>query len=240
VIAALDTNLPPGEVAWGEVAKEFEGKFEQMQAAAADAARKLLEEKVAKDTSSFNIKENPEETRVRVLTRQVEENAEHAARAPIAALYLCPDNDEIESRQTRGSLERFLADQGLNYGFIITPSLLRLIRRLGDGTKGASFDFSIASAVETEDIESLTAACRSPRREIATASALSEVLLAGATGGSAVACARGEMPGNRFGTWQALQALFRIYDEGLPARKSFFSTKSNRFTAWRRWNVTSS
>ena len=31
---------------------EFEGKFEQMQAAAADAARKLLEEKVAKDTST--------------------------------------------------------------------------------------------------------------------------------------------------------------------------------------------
>ena len=26
-----------------------------------------------------------------------------------------------------------------------------------------------------------------------------------------------ELPGNRFGTWQALQALFRIYDEGLPA-----------------------
>ncbi|MCZ7634750.1 MAG: hypothetical protein M5U12_00955 [Verrucomicrobia bacterium] len=25
-----------------------------------------------------------------------------------------------------------------------------------------------------------------------------------------------ELPGNRFGTWQALQALFRIYDEGLP------------------------
>jgi hypothetical protein len=109
---------------------------------------------------SFNIEENADEPRVRFLTLQPEENAEDAASAPIAALYLCPDDDEIDSRQTRGALERFLADQGLSYGFIITPSLLRLIRRLGDGAKGASFDFSIASAVETEDIESLTAAHR--------------------------------------------------------------------------------
>jgi hypothetical protein len=95
----------------------------------------------------FNVEENPEETRVRLLTRQTEETAGGVAGAPIAALYLCPDDDETESRQTRGMLERFLADQGLSYSFIITPSLLRLIRRLGDGAKGASFDFSIASAV---------------------------------------------------------------------------------------------
>ena len=93
----------------------------------------------------FNVEENPEETRVRLLTRQTEETAGGVAGAPIAALYLCPDDD---GRQTRGMLERFLADQGLSYSFIITPSLLRLIRRLGDGAKGASFDFSIASAVE--------------------------------------------------------------------------------------------
>ena len=73
----------------------------------------------------FNVEENPEETRVRLLTRQPEEAAEGAASAPIAALYLCPDDDEIESRQTRGSLERFLADHGLSYGFIITPKIGR-------------------------------------------------------------------------------------------------------------------
>ncbi len=52
VIAALDMNLPPGEVAWPEVAGMFAGRFEQMQAAAADAAMKLLDEKAAKDTNT--------------------------------------------------------------------------------------------------------------------------------------------------------------------------------------------
>ena len=253
---------------------------------------------------SFNVEENPEETRVRLLTRQPEENAGDVADAPIAALYLCPDDDEIESKQTRGSLERFLADQGLNYGFIITPSLLRLIRRLGDGAKGASFDFSIASAVETEDIDSLTAAYRvlhaenfvavngSPKpielleAESRKHSARVSEDLKAAVFRAAEILIRGflediqarpeafnpkptlgqlrdtalqtlyrllfilyaearderlqrhrlyqksysleqlvdrllrvpeeELPGNRFGTWQALQALFRIYDEGLP------------------------
>jgi len=252
----------------------------------------------------FNVEENPEETRVRLLTRQPEEAAEGAASAPIAALYLCPDDDEIESRQTRGSLERFLADHGLSYGFIITPSLLRLIRRLGDGAKGASFDFSIASAVETEDTDSLIAAYRvlhaenfvavngSPKpielleAESRKHSARVSEDLKAAVFRAAEILIRGflediqarpeafnpkptlgqlrdtalqtlyrllfilyaearderlqrhrlyqksysleqltdrllrlpeeELPGNRFGTWQALQALFRIYDEGLP------------------------
>ena len=252
----------------------------------------------------FNVEENPEETRVRLLTRQPEEATEGEAGSPIAALYLCPDDDEIESRQTRGSLERFLADQGLSYGFIITPSLLRLIRRLGDGAKGASFDFSIASAVETEAIDSLTVAYRvlhaenfmavngSPkpielleaesRKHSARVSedlkaavfSAAEILIRGFLGDIQArpeafntkptlgrlretafqtlyrllfvlyAEARDErlqrhrlyqksysleqlvdrllrvpeeeLPGNRFGTWQALQALFRIYDEGLP------------------------
>ena len=252
----------------------------------------------------FNVEENPGETRVRLLTRQPEEAAEGEAGSPIAALYLCPDDDEIESRQTRGSLERFLADQGLSYGFIITPSLLRLIRRLGDGAKGASFDFSVASAVETEDTESLTAAYRvlhaenfvavngSPKPiELLEAESrkhgarvsedlkaavfrAAEILIRGLlediqarpeafnpkpTLGQLrdtalqtlyrllfilyaearderlqrhrlyqksysleqltdrlLGVAEEELPGNRFGTWQALQALFRIYDEGLP------------------------
>lgn len=252
----------------------------------------------------FNVEENPEETCVRLLTRQPEEAAQGAATAPIAALYLCPDDDKIESKKTRGTLECFLAEQGLSYGFIITPSLLRLIRRLGDGPKGASFDFSIASAVETEDIDSLTAAYRvlhaenfvaadgSPRpielleAESRKHSARVSEDLKAAVFSAAEILIRGflediqarpeafnpkptlgqlrdtalqtlyrllfilyaearderlqrhrlyqksysleqltdrllrvpeeELPGNRFGTWQALQALFRIYDEGLP------------------------
>jgi hypothetical protein len=252
----------------------------------------------------FNILEHAEETRVRLLTRQAEENAEAKTGAPIAGLYLCPDNDEVENRQPRSTLERFLAEQGLGYGLIITPGLIRLVRRLGDGTKGASFDFSLSSTVETEDIESLSAAYRvlhadnfvttdgTPRPiEILEAESrkysarVSEDLKA-AVFRSAEILIRGflediqarpeafsprpsllqlrdtalqtlyrllfilyaearderlqrhrlyqksysleqlvdrllhvpeeELPGNRFGHWLAMQALFRIYDEGLP------------------------
>jgi hypothetical protein len=252
----------------------------------------------------LNIEENPDETRVRLLTRQPEEEAEIKTSTPIAALYLCPDDEEVENRQPRNTLERFLAERGLSYGFIIAPSLLRLIRRLGDGTKGASFDFSIASAVETEDVESLTAAHRvlhadnfvaangaakpielleaESRKHSARVSEdlkeavfqAAEILIRGFLADIQArpeafnpkpsllqlrdtalqtlyrllfilyAEARDErlqnhrlyrksysleqlvdrllrvpeeeLPGNRFGHWQAIQALFRIYDEGLP------------------------
>jgi ERCC4-related helicase len=49
-IAALDTRVPPGEVAWTEVEKVFAGRFEQLQAAAGAATMKLLEEKATADT----------------------------------------------------------------------------------------------------------------------------------------------------------------------------------------------
>jgi len=52
VIPIFDTNLPPGEVAWGDVAKAFEGRFDQMQAAAAEAAMKSLNEEAAKDANA--------------------------------------------------------------------------------------------------------------------------------------------------------------------------------------------
>jgi hypothetical protein len=252
----------------------------------------------------FNILEHPEETRVRLLTRQVEENAASQTGAPIAGLYLCPDDDEVENRQPRSTLERFLAEQELGYGLIITPGLIRLVRRLGDGTKGASFDFSLASTVETEDVESLSAAYRvlhadnfvtnagTPRpieileSESRKYSARVSEDLKAAVFRSAEILIRGflddirarpeafsprpsllqlrdtalqtlyrllfilyaearderlqrhrlyqksysleqlvdrllrvpedELPGNRFGHWLTMQALFRIYDEGLP------------------------
>ena len=50
VIAAFDTNLAPGEVSWAEVEKVFAGGFEQFQAAAGEAAMKLLEERATADT----------------------------------------------------------------------------------------------------------------------------------------------------------------------------------------------
>lgn len=51
-LPAFDTNLPPGEVSWSYVAEVFKGKFEQIQAAAAAAAMKSLEEKAAEEANS--------------------------------------------------------------------------------------------------------------------------------------------------------------------------------------------
>nr|WP_281722795.1 hypothetical protein [Nitrosomonas nitrosa] len=251
----------------------------------------------------FNVLENSEETRLRLLARETDDNT--VPGAAIAALYLCPDQDELEGRQARGALERFMAEQGLSYGFIVSPETLRLVRRLGDGAKGASFDFSIATTVETEDIESLTAAYRvlnaenfvatngSPRPiELLEAESrkhsarvsedlkeavfqAAEILIRGFLDDNRArpgefspspklselrdtalqtlyrllfilyAEARDErlqrhrlyqksysmeqlvdrllrvpedeLAGNRFGYWSAIQALFRIYDEGLPS-----------------------
>lgn len=50
VIPALDTTLPPGEVPWAEVENVFGERFKQLQAAAGEAAMKLLEEKAAEET----------------------------------------------------------------------------------------------------------------------------------------------------------------------------------------------
>jgi hypothetical protein len=79
---------------------------------------------------------------------------------PLGAIMLCPNDDDLSSRQPRQNLERLLLDRNLPYGFIITPGTIRLIRKPGDGVAKAAFDFAIATAVETNDIESVTAAYR--------------------------------------------------------------------------------
>jgi ERCC4-related helicase len=52
VIPAVDTILPPEEVAWTEVAAAFEDKFALMQTTATDAAMALLAKSAAKEASS--------------------------------------------------------------------------------------------------------------------------------------------------------------------------------------------
>lgn len=51
-IPASDTTVPPGEVAWADVAKVFQGNFAQMQEAAGKAVMNSLEERAAQDTKS--------------------------------------------------------------------------------------------------------------------------------------------------------------------------------------------
>jgi hypothetical protein len=96
-----------------------------------------------------------DDARLRLISSDIEDGA-----APLAAVLLCPGQEDLPTRQTRQGLERALLDHDLAYGFILSPGTLRLIRRPGDGAAKACFDFSIATAVETDDIESLTVAYR--------------------------------------------------------------------------------
>lgn len=109
------------------------------------------------DYLGFDLCENPAEPRIRPLAAA---DATGATGAPLAIAFLCADPEEAESRQIRRSLEDALLSSGLDYGFIVSPALLRLIRRPGLGTRGAALDLALATAVELRDSESLALAYR--------------------------------------------------------------------------------
>jgi len=113
-------------------------------------ARPLLEELLG-----FEIRENVAEPRLRPLAAF---NANGGM--PVALALLCPDHSEFDAPRTRRQLENGLIEEKLDYGFIISPELLRLMRRPGLGARGAAFDLSLASAIEYQDTESLAAAFR--------------------------------------------------------------------------------
>jgi hypothetical protein len=112
-------------------------------------ARPLLD-----DYLGFEMHESAEEPRLRSLSQKDGEGA------AIALALLCPDPAELDSHRTRRQLEDGLLTCGLDYGFLVSPEALRLIRRPGLGARGAAFDLNLASAVELQDGESLATAFR--------------------------------------------------------------------------------
>jgi len=109
----------------------------------------------------FKIAEDAEDPRLRYLTKEPSEpSASPASSERLLALLLEPDHDEADTRAVRGKLDKALLEKNLPYGFILTPSILRLVRRPGDGNKNAYLDFSIATATESEDVDSLIVAHR--------------------------------------------------------------------------------
>lgn len=113
-------------------------------------ARPLFEEVLG-----FKLEENSDEPRLRPLI------ANHAQVPLTAALvWLQPDSDGVDAPQVRHRLETALLDERADYGFILSPESLRLIRSPGLGHRGASFEVSLAALVETDDLESLSAAYR--------------------------------------------------------------------------------
>lgn len=115
-------------------------------------ARPLLQ-----DFLGFELHENATEPRLRPLSVA---NGTESIEPHVALALLCPDPEEIDSRQGRKLLEDGLLVAGLEYGFLISPEVLRLIRRPGLGTRGAALDLGLASAAELQDVDSLAAVYR--------------------------------------------------------------------------------
>ena len=109
------------------------------------------------DFLGFELHENAAEPRLRPLSAA---NGGDSAGPPIALLLLCLDPEEIESRQGRKRLEDGLLNAGLDHGFLLSPEVLRLIRKPGVGARGAAFDLALAAATELQDADSLAAAYR--------------------------------------------------------------------------------
>jgi N-6 DNA Methylase len=103
----------------------------------------------------FAILEGSEEPRIRALFASGDDSA-----STLALIGLCPESEEINSRSLRKRLEDALLISEVDYGFIVSPEVLRLVRRPGLGTRGAAFDLRLASVAELQDSESLIAAYR--------------------------------------------------------------------------------
>jgi hypothetical protein len=108
-------------------------------------ARPLLE-----DLLGFALRENAEEPRLRPLAPTHEPDAE-----PVAAIHLLPEADALDTPGARRNLESALDHWKLDYGFLLTPEVLRLIRRPGLGARGAALDVRLDALVEQDDLDSL-------------------------------------------------------------------------------------
>lgn len=114
------------------------------------AFREKFARQVMSDVFNYRILENPDDTHIRALV-----DIERPESKPVALILLEPDDELIDSRQTRSKIEKALIEQNINYGFIITTDILRLIRKPGLGHKNAYLDFSIATATQLTDTDSL-------------------------------------------------------------------------------------
>ncbi len=113
-------------------------------------ARPVLEELLG-----YALAENPAEPRLRPLSAPNGNGG-----APVALAWLLPEAEELDSSGARRKLEAGLMAQELDYGLLLTPQVIRLVRNPKHAPRGASFDVSLASIVESEDLESLSTAYR--------------------------------------------------------------------------------
>lgn len=105
----------------------------------------------------FDLHESTDEPRLRALSIS---DGSGSFGPPVALVSLCADPEELDARAARRRLEDELAAHQLDHGFILSPEVLRLVRRPGLGHRGASFDLVLATLAERQDGESLATAWR--------------------------------------------------------------------------------
>jgi hypothetical protein len=113
-------------------------------------ARSVLEEFLG-----YALLENAAEPRLRPLKA-----GDGNGGAPVALAWLLPEAEDLDSARARRQLEAGLIAQNLDYGLMLTPLALRLVRSPRHAPRGASFDVSLASIADSEDVDSLAVAYR--------------------------------------------------------------------------------
>src|SRR5262249_3388637 len=78
----------------------------------------------------------------------------------LALLRVCTDAAALDSRHLRSEVDAALARENLDHALIVSPEVLRLVRRAGDSPRYSSFDLALGSARELQDSESLHGAYR--------------------------------------------------------------------------------
>ncbi|HXH07185.1 MAG TPA: N-6 DNA methylase [Vicinamibacterales bacterium] len=100
----------------------------------------------------------------RIVPLYASAEAEAAGRPPLLLAYVGDWNEDLDAGKpapTRALADRLARAAGeLHYGLLITGERLRLIRRAGEGPRGACLELALAECLEAEDRESFAAALR--------------------------------------------------------------------------------
>ncbi len=154
------------------VTKEVEVAFRRLERLAERAERasggrtdlrEVFARPLLRDVFGYHLGEGEEG--IHPLYRSAEDEA--AGRPPLLLAYVGTFDEDLDARRDgkAASTERLaealaLASADLRYGLLITGERIRLIRRRGEGPRGAYLELDVPQCLETEDRESLAAALR--------------------------------------------------------------------------------
>jgi hypothetical protein len=154
------------------VSKEVELAFHRLERLAERAERVARDRTAIRETFTRPLLRDilgyhlgPGEDGIHPLYRSAEDEA--AGRSPLLLAYVGGFDEDLDARRDgrtppaqrlAATLTKSPAD--LRYGLLVTGERIRLIRRAGEGPRGAYLELSIPECLEAEDRESLAAALR--------------------------------------------------------------------------------